>query len=145
MAHPVRRRNLAGEVSEVRAMKVLELFDLAGQVAMTTSITDPRLDFESNVLGGYNILECARRLCPDSIVIYSSTNKVYGDRPNSIPLQELGRRWDYADPEFAHGIPETFSIDHQALLFGASKVVGDVMVQEYGRPGCPPAASGAGA
>jgi CDP-paratose 2-epimerase len=63
-----------------------------------------------------------------------STNKVYGDRPNSIALQELETRWDYADPEFAQGIPESFSIDQSKhSLFGASKVAADVMVQEYGR------------
>ena len=63
-----------------------------------------------------------------------STNKVYGDRPNTIPLKELETRWDYADPAFANGIPETFSIDQSKhSLFGASKVAGDVMVQEYGR------------
>ena len=63
-----------------------------------------------------------------------STNKVYGDRPNTIALQELNSRWDYADPEFANGIPESFSIDQSKhSLFGASKVAADVMVQEYGR------------
>jgi CDP-paratose 2-epimerase len=63
-----------------------------------------------------------------------STNKVYGDRPNTIPLRELETRWDYADPAFENGIPEEFSIDQSKhSLFGASKVAGDVMVQEYGR------------
>jgi CDP-paratose 2-epimerase len=63
-----------------------------------------------------------------------STNKVYGDAPNTIPLVELATRWDYADPAYAHGIPETFTIDQSKhSLFGASKVAADVMVQEYGR------------
>ena len=63
-----------------------------------------------------------------------STNKVYGDAPNRIPLQELATRWDYADPAYTHGIPETFTIDQSKhSLFGASKVAADVMVQEYGR------------
>jgi CDP-paratose 2-epimerase len=63
-----------------------------------------------------------------------STNKVYGDAPNSIALKELPTRWDYADPAYAHGIPETFTIDQSKhSLFGASKVAADVMVQEYGR------------
>jgi CDP-paratose 2-epimerase len=66
--------------------------------------------------------------------VYMSTNKVYGDGPNRIPLVELDSRWDYDDPAYAHGIPETFSIDHSThSLFGASKVAADVMVQEYGR------------
>jgi len=63
-----------------------------------------------------------------------STNKVYGDLPNTIALKELETRWDYDDPKFEHGIPESFSIDQSKhSLFGASKVAGDVMVQEYGR------------
>jgi CDP-paratose 2-epimerase len=63
-----------------------------------------------------------------------STNKVYGDRPNTIPLAELDKRWDYADPDFSHGIAEDFSIDQSKhSIFGASKVAADIMVQEYGR------------
>jgi CDP-paratose 2-epimerase len=63
-----------------------------------------------------------------------STNKVYGDRPNAIAMQELETRWDYADPAYENGIPESFSIDQSKhSLFGASKLAGDVMVQEYGR------------
>jgi CDP-paratose 2-epimerase len=63
-----------------------------------------------------------------------STNKVYGDAPNLIQLVELDTRWDYADPAYVHGIPETFTIDQSKhSLFGASKVAADVMVQEYGR------------
>jgi CDP-paratose 2-epimerase len=63
-----------------------------------------------------------------------STNKVYGDLPNTIALQELKTRWDYDDPQYENGIPETFSIDQSKhSLFGASKVAADVMVQEYGR------------
>jgi CDP-paratose 2-epimerase len=63
-----------------------------------------------------------------------STNKVYGDRPNTIPLDELETRWDYADAAFEHGIAEDFSIDQSKhSIFGASKLAGDVMVQEYGR------------
>jgi CDP-paratose 2-epimerase len=62
------------------------------------------------------------------------TNKVYGDAPNSIALQELNTRWDYADPSYEHGIPETFTIDQsKRSVFGASKVAADVIVQEYGR------------
>ena len=63
-----------------------------------------------------------------------STNKVYGDAPNRIQLQELRSRWDYSDSQYANGIPETFTIDQSKhSLFGASKVAGDIMVQEYGR------------
>jgi len=67
-------------------------------------------------------------------LLHLSTNKVYGDRPNTIPLKELDSRWDYDDLSYANGIPETFSIDQSKhSLFGASKVAADVMVQEYGR------------
>jgi CDP-paratose 2-epimerase len=81
-----------------------------------------------------NFLEAARRSCPESPFVHLSTNKVYGDGPNRIPLVEHDTRWDYADPQYADGIPETFSIDQNLhSLFGASKVAADVMVQEYGR------------
>jgi CDP-paratose 2-epimerase len=66
--------------------------------------------------------------------VHLSTNKVYGDAPNEIPLKELETRWDYDDPAYVHGIPENFRIDQSKhSLFGASKVAADVMVQEYGR------------
>lgn len=94
----------------------------------------PFEDFDVNAGGTLNLLEAARRHCPESPFIHLSTNKVYGDRPNSIPMKELETRWDYDDPEFRHGIPETFSIDQSKhSLFGASKTAADVMVQEYGR------------
>jgi CDP-paratose 2-epimerase len=94
----------------------------------------PFLDFEINALGTLNLLEAARRSCPESPFVYMSTNKVYGDRPNTIRLNELPTRWEYADHEYENGIPETFSIDQSKhSIFGASKLAGDVMVQEYGR------------
>jgi CDP-paratose 2-epimerase len=94
----------------------------------------PFLDFEVNALGTLNMLEAARRSCPESPFIHMSTNKVYGDRPNAIPLRETATRFEYADPEFEHGIPENLSIDQSKhSLFGASKVAADIMVQEYGR------------
>ena len=82
-----------------------------------------------------NMLEAARQFCPEAPFIHMSTNKVYGDRPNLIPLKELDTRWEYADPAYAEkGIPESFSIDQSKhSIFGASKVAADVMVQEYGR------------
>jgi CDP-paratose 2-epimerase len=91
-------------------------------------------DFDTNAVGTLNLLEASRRYTPESPFIHMSTNKVYGDRPNNLALVESETRWDFADPEFHHGIPETFSID-QSLhsLFGASKLASDVLVQEYGR------------
>ena len=94
----------------------------------------PFLDFEVNALGTLHLLEAARRFCPESPFIFTSTNKVYGDRPNTIALRELETRWDYDDPAYEHGIGEEFSIDQSKhSLFGASKASADIMVQEYGR------------
>jgi CDP-paratose 2-epimerase len=91
-------------------------------------------DFETNATGTLNMLEAVRRACPESPFVHMSTNKVYGDLPNSIRLRELRNRWHYDDPLYMNGIPETFAIDQSKhSLFGASKVAADVMVQEYGR------------
>ncbi len=91
-------------------------------------------DFDTNAMGTLNLLEAARRWTPESPFIHMSTNKVYGDRPNTLALVEQETRWDYAGPEYRRGISESLSID-QSLhsLFGASKVAADVLVQEYGR------------
>ncbi len=96
----------------------------------------PHLDFEVNANGTLNMLEATRRSCPEAVFIFTSTNKVYGDTPNELPLLELETRWELAEdhPYFAEGIDEHMSIDHtKHSLFGASKVAADVMVQEYGR------------
>ena len=91
-------------------------------------------DFDTNAVGTLNFLEAARRHIPEAPFAHMSTNKVYGDRPNTIKLKELETRWDYDDEEYLEGIAETFSIDQSKhSLFGASKVAADVMVQEYGR------------
>ncbi|MBI1892855.1 MAG: NAD-dependent epimerase/dehydratase family protein [Candidatus Rokubacteria bacterium] len=91
-------------------------------------------DFEVNALGTLNLLEATRRYCAESPFVFMSTNKVYGDAPNELPLVELETRYDYADPAHHGGIDETCRVDaclHS--LFGASKLAADVMVQEYGR------------
>lgn len=91
-------------------------------------------DFDVNAVGTLNVLEAAHQTCPESPFVHMSTNKVYGDAPNAIVLVERETRWDYADPAYANGIPETFTIDQSKhSLFGASKVAADIMVQEYGR------------
>ncbi len=106
----------------------------AAQPSHDRAAAIPFLDFEVNALGTLHLLEAVRRSCPESPFIHMSTNKVYGDRPNSIALEERESRWDYADPAYENGIPEDFSIDQSKhSIFGASKVAGDVMVQEYGR------------
>jgi CDP-paratose 2-epimerase len=91
-------------------------------------------DFDVNAVGTLNMLEATRRHAGDAVFVHMSTNKVYGDKPNTIALEERETRWDYADPAYAGGIPEAFPIDQSKhSLFGASKVAADVMVQEYGR------------
>ena len=106
----------------------------AAQPSHDKAAAIPFLDFEVNALGTLHMLEAARRFCPESPFVYMSTNKVYGDRHNTIALKELETRWEYDDPAFANGIAEDFSIDQSKhSIFGASKVAGDVMVQEYGR------------
>jgi CDP-paratose 2-epimerase len=94
----------------------------------------PILDFEVNALGTVNLLEAARLHCPEAVFILLSTNKVYGDAPNEIPLKELETRWEYARPEDYNGITENCRIDRTLhSLFGASKASADLMAQEYGR------------
>jgi CDP-paratose 2-epimerase len=110
------------------------LVHTAAQPSHDLAATRPFDDFDVNAGGTLNLLEAARRHAPDAPFVHLSTNKVYGDRPNRIPLQELPSRWDYADPAYAHGIAEDFPIDQSKhSLFGASKLAGDVLVQEYGR------------
>ncbi|MDQ1257097.1 MAG: CDP-paratose 2-epimerase [Candidatus Hydrogenedentes bacterium] len=95
----------------------------------------PLVDFGVNAVGTLHMLEATRQFCPAAVFIFTSTNKVYGDRPNSLPLAELDTRWEIVDGhEYAHGITETMSVDDCThSVFGASKVAADVMVQEYGR------------
>jgi CDP-paratose 2-epimerase len=94
----------------------------------------PLLDFEVNALGTLNLLEAARRHCPEAVFVLMSTNKVYGDAPNEIALVEQPTRWDYAHPEDWHGVSEECRIDRSLhSLFGASKAAADLMAQEYGR------------
>jgi CDP-paratose 2-epimerase len=113
-------------------------FDLiihaAAQPSHDLAAKRPFDDFDVNAVGTLNLLEATRRHRPEAVFIHMSTNKVYGDGPNFIKLKELETRWDYDDPRYAEGIPEDFSIDRCLhSLFGASKVAGDVLAQEYGR------------
>lgn len=106
----------------------------AAQPSHDLAATIPFDDFDVNSFGTLNLLEATRRSVPDSVFVHMSTNKVYGDAPNEIPLKELEKRWEYSDPKYQKGIPETFRIDRSKhSLFGASKVAADIMVQEYGR------------
>ena len=94
----------------------------------------PLLDFEVNAVGTVNLLEATRQHSPEAVFVFLSTNKVYGDAPNEIPLKELEKRYDYARPEDSAGIDETCRIDRTLhSLFGASKAAADLVAQEYGR------------
>jgi CDP-paratose 2-epimerase len=113
-------------------------FDLvvhcAAQPSHDLAAKMPFEDFDVNAVGTFNLLEGLRRHLPEAVFVLMSTNKVYGDLPNQLPLRELETRWDYADKGDWNGIDELCGID-QCLhsLFGASKVAADVMAQEYGR------------
>ncbi|MDP3427456.1 MAG: NAD-dependent epimerase/dehydratase family protein [Humidesulfovibrio sp.] len=108
----------------------------AAQPSHDWAANDPFMDFSVNANGTLVMLESTRKHCPQAVFIFTSTNKVYGDTPNALPLVELPTRWELNEdhPWYAHGIDETMSIDSSThSLFGASKVAADVLVQEYGR------------
>jgi CDP-paratose 2-epimerase len=108
----------------------------AAQPSHDWAARDPHTDFSINATGTLNLLEATRRHAPQAPFIFTSTNKVYGDRPNALPLVELETRWelDSLHPWSKHGIDESMSIDRTLhSLFGASKVAADVLAQEYGR------------
>jgi CDP-paratose 2-epimerase len=128
----IRDRNAV--LSLIKDLRPNVIVHTAAQPSHDRAAAIPFDDFDTNATGTLNLLEAARQACPESPFVSMSTNKVYGDAPNRIPLRELATRWDYADPAYENGIPETFTIDQSKhSLFGASKVAADVMVQEYGR------------
>lgn len=116
----------------------MQRFDLivhcAAQPSHDKAREIPILDFEVNALGTVNLLEATRLHCPEAVFVLLSTNKVYGDAPNEIPVKELETRWEYARPEDYNGVTEGCRIDRTLhSLFGASKASADLMAQEYGR------------
>src|SRR5229473_2696040 len=123
--------------------KVLELFErekfgqvihCAAQPSHDKAKEIPFIDFDVNAVGTLNLLEATRRANPEAVFIFLSTNKVYGDAPNELPIKELEKRYDYARPEDYDGIDETCRIDRTLhSLFGASKAAADLVAQEYGR------------
>lgn len=132
--HEIDLRDRAGVEALVKTVRPHAIVHCAAQPSHDLAASRPFDDFDVNAVGTLNLLEAARRHAPGAPFVHMSTNKVYGDAPNEIALVEHATRWDYADPAFANGIPETFRIDQSKhSLFGASKVAADVMVQEYGR------------
>ncbi|MBP6686770.1 MAG: NAD-dependent epimerase/dehydratase family protein [Lacibacter sp.] len=108
----------------------------AAQPSHDWAAKEPFTDFSINATGTLNMLEQTRKYCPDAVFIFTSTNKVYGDNPNQLPLVEEHTRWeiDQAHPFYHKGINETMSIDQcKHSLFGVSKLSADIMVQEYGK------------
>lgn len=132
--HELDIRDRAGVQALIEAVAPDAIVHTAAQPSHDRAAAIPFEDFDTNAVGTLNLLEATRRHAPDAVFVHMSTNKVYGDAPNELPLVELDTRWDYARPEDAGGIDETCRIDRSKhSLFGASKVAADVMVQEYGR------------
>lgn len=125
------RPAILAAIQEIRPDVVVHA---AAQPSHDRAAAIPFDDFDTNAVGTLNIMEAVRQVDHEIVVVHLSTNKVYGDGPNRIALREEPTRWEYDDPAFANGIAEDFPIDHCLhSLFGASKVAGDVVVQEYGR------------
>ncbi len=108
----------------------------AAQPSHDWAAKEPFVDFSVNAIGTLNLLELTKKYCHDAPFIFTSTNKVYGDTPNSLPLKELDTRWEVDESHqfYTNGIDESMSIDQcKHSLFGASKVAADILVQEYGK------------
>src|ERR1700740_840764 len=132
--HDVDIRDRTALESLFRSQRFDLIVHCAAQPSHDKARDIPILDFEVNALGTVNLLEATRLHCPQAVFVFLSTNKVYGDAPNELPLNELETRWEYAGPEDFDGIPETCRIDRTLhSLFGASKASADLMAQEYGR------------
>lgn len=127
--YPCDIRNLNDTETVIKEVKPDYIFHLAGQVAMTTSISNPRLDFEINTMGTFNLLDSVRKYSPNSIVLYSSTNKVYGDFENLHFSEELSR---YVCQEYPMGFPETMSLDFHSP-YGCSKGAADQYLLDFYR------------
>lgn len=127
-------RDRAAILALVRTERPGLLIHCAAQPSHDLAASRPFDDFDVNAVGTLNLLEATRQGAPDAVFILMSTNKVYGDAPNRLPLVERETRWEYADPADFQGVKETMSIDQNLhSVFGASKVAADVMAQEYGR------------
>ncbi|HEX6872456.1 MAG TPA: NAD-dependent epimerase/dehydratase family protein [Micromonosporaceae bacterium] len=131
----IRDRDGLADVFKKYGRDISVVIHTAGQPSHDWAAREPYTDFDVNAVGTLNVLENTRLHAIEAPVIHCSTNKVYGDRPNTLPLRELETRYEIEpDHEYAQGITEDMSIDHSMhSIFGVSKVASDVMVQEYGR------------
>lgn len=135
-ATDVRDAEAVGKIFERFGREVSLVVHTAAQPSHDWAAREPFTDFTVNANGTLVMLEATRKHCPDAVFVFTSTNKVYGDTPNALPLVETETRWEVAPahPFAEHGIDETMTIDQSKhSLFGASKVAADVLAQEYGR------------
>ena len=130
----IRSSTQMDEVFSKYGSEISVIIHTAAQPSHDWASRDPLTDFGVNAVATIGMLELTRRHCPDAVFIFTSTNKVYGDTPNSLPLRELEYRWEISqEHEFFDGIDESMSIDRSThSIFGVSKVAADLMVQEYG-------------
>lgn len=132
--HEVDMRDRQAVLALVDELRPDAVVHTAAQPSHDLAARMPFEDFDTNAVGTMNLLEACRRTVPDVVFVHMSTNKVYGDAPNELPLVELDTRWEYARSEDWNGVTEQMRIDQSKhSLFGASKVAADIMVQEYGR------------
>ena len=131
----IRDRSAINKIFQEYASDITLIIHTAAQPSHDWAAQDPHMDFTVNANGTLNLLEATRQYCPEAVLIFTSTNKVYGDTPNFLPLQELETRWEIASEyQYTNGIDESMSIDNSKhSLFGASKVAADILVQEYGK------------
>jgi len=132
----IRDKELIERIFSDYGSDITGVIHTAAQPSHDWSASDPETDFSVNATGTLVLLEAVRRYCPRAAFIFTSTNKVYGDAPNLLPLQEQERRWEISTDHryFAYGIDEHMSVDQSKHSpFGASKLAADIMVQEYGR------------
>lgn len=124
------------DVVEKAARDAELIIHTAAQTAVTTSVEDPRTDFETNAMGTFNLLEAARKSGKVPTLVYCSTNKVYGNNVNRVPIREDEKRYEFSGPEYGEGIPESFSTDHcEHSPYGCSKYMADIYIQDYARRG----------
>jgi CDP-paratose 2-epimerase len=132
----IRDREEVEKLFQSHGRNIKLIVHAAAQPSHDWAAREPQTDFTINALGTLILLEAARQFCPDAVFIFMSTNKVYGDEPNRLPLVEKETRWEISEshPYSARGINESMTIDQSKhSLFGASKVAADILVQEYGR------------
>lgn len=134
-AADIRNAERINEIFATYGSEIGIIIHTAAQPSHDWAAQEPFTDFTINANGTLVLLEATRQFCPEAVFIHFSTNKVYGDRPNTLPLVEWETRWEIAPSHpYQNGIPEQMSIDQSMhSLFGASKAAGDLLVQEYGR------------